>query len=465
MEKTVFVILALIVASIVILRLSKRARLTTESFLVANRRIPFTIGVATLTANWIQAPAILASGVLAYQSPYHFLAFICPNVFALVLMGLLAPGIQRAVPQGYTIPQFLGEIFGPGVRTLFFFSSLGALSLAVGYTFTGLRQWFSQQLGMQAPEIALVIGAAACLWVIPRGLPGAIVGDIIKISLIALGILGTVALVASHSMPVAETIVAGSASVSATWVFWSLGVPLAASLIGGPICNPDLGERAYAVDGRIVRRAYFSAAAIFGFAVLVFGSLGFLARYLKLELKSGQLPAFVVLETTMPEWVVLAVTIALVVVLAAALASILASAGDLVVIELYRRFIRPSASDRETIRWSRAFMFVPIIVGTYLASLEKVDLTVLLQSMAVVRGEAIIPIILAVFWPKRARGNYLFVGMLIAAIGGIGLMFYRPTDFLQVHGGAFAALFAVFVPLVLWLIAHGIERIRKPLAA
>lgn len=449
MERFVL-ILVLTVASIVVIRWSwTKTRPTIESFLVADRRIPFSLGVATLTANWVQAPAILASGMFAYQSPYHFLAFIMPNVAALVLMGLLAPGIQRAMPYGYTVAQFMGQVFGPGVRTLFFLSSFGALSLAVAYTFTGLRQWFGQQLGMGAPEVAIVIGIFACLWVIPRGLPGAIVGDVVKITLAAAGMIGTMTLVMNSHLPPAAALFV-SESVSPIWVFWSLGIPLAASLIGGPICNPDLGERTYAVDARIVQRAYFSAAALFGLAVTVFGSLGILARHLHMQLTVGQLPAFAVLQASVPAWVTIAVTIGLVIVFATALASLLASSGDLVVVELYRRFIRPNASEHETIRWGRAFMLVPILVGTYLASLEKVDLSLLLQSMAIVRGEAIIPVILAVFLPKQGLGNFMFWGMLVAAIGGSTLTFYQPTLFLALHGKPLGALFAVTVPLIFW---------------
>src|SRR6185436_9817142 len=124
-----------------------------------------------------------------------------------------APGIQRTVPQGYTIAQFMGHVFGPGVRTLFFLSSLAALSLAVGYTFTGLRQWFSQQLGMDAFQVAIVLGIAACLWVIPRGLPGALIGDVVKVALIAMAVVGAAMLtIGSHvSM---ETALATPASLS-----------------------------------------------------------------------------------------------------------------------------------------------------------------------------------------------------------------------------------------------------------
>jgi Na+/proline symporter len=452
---------------------SKESQPTRESFLVSDRLIPFRWGITTVLANWVQAPALLLSGMFAYQGTWYFLVFLIPNVLALVLMGVLAPRIQDTLPRGYTLPQCMGEVYGAKVRTLFFFLAFMALVAAIGYTLTGLRQWFGTQLGISPMEMTLVLGAYAVLCVMPRGLQGAVIGDAIKIAVVGLLALGVVYLhvffVGAPAQLATEAPSLGM--LSPEMVFWTIGIPLAASLIGGPICNPDLAERSYALKRNIVRQAYFWAAGIFGLTVIVFGSLGILAKNLGMKIMSPSVPAFQVLQTggLSPE-ITIVVSIALMVILGAALASFLASTGDLVVIEFYQRFINPSASDQETIWFGRAFMVIPILIGTYIASIPKVDISIILQSMGVIRGETIIPVILAVFVGRSVSARAVFVGMLCGAIGGFLLTFGpllsesllgEKNLFLAAHGKPLGALFAVFAPLVVVACSFAVSNAKK----
>ncbi len=467
--------LVLVVFAVLVWYLSHQdGRPTVESFLVADRMIPLRWGIVTVTANWVQAPALLLSGMFAYQGVWYFLVFLIPNVLALVLMGILAPRIQDVLPRGYTLPQLMGEVYGDKVRSLFFFLAFASLVSAIGYTLTGLRQWFSSQLGISPMEMTVALGMYAMLCVMPRGLPGAVIGDAVKVGIVALLIFGVFCLhilfgEAVSMQPVMEN--SSPAGLSPGMVFWTLGIPLAASLIGGPICNPDLAERAYALQRDIVRKSYFWAAGIFGIVVLIFGSLGILAKELGMKIVSPSVPAFQVLQIdgVSPMFTII-VSMALLVVLGAALASFLASTGDLVVIEGYKRFIRPSANDAETIWFGRAFMVVPVLIGTYIASIPKVDMSIIVQSMVVIRGEAIIPVILAVFIGNMISSRAVLGGMLLGAIGGTLLTFGafftesflgEKIQFLITHGRPLGALFAVLAPLVVVVLSFVFSRIHQ----
>lgn len=454
-------IAALIVAAFFVWFFShQKGRPTIESFLVSDRMIPLKWGIATVLANWVQAPSLLLSGVFAYQGEWHFLVFLMPNVLALILMGILAPRMQKTLPTGYTMPQCMGSVYGGSVRTLSFFLALASLIFAIGYTLTGLRQWFSAQLGISPMEMTFVLGTYAILCVMPKGLPGAVIGDAVKMGIVVSLMLGVVCLHVFYGgmerlETVSETLPA--TGLSPGMIFWTLGIPLAISLLGGPICNPDLAERSYALKREVVRTAYFWAAGVFGFVVLVFGSLGLLAKTLGLKVVSPSIPAFQVLQGELPLEVTIVVSIALMVILGAALASFLASTGDLIVIEVYRRLIKPTASDRETIWFGRAFMGIPVLIGTYIASIPNVDMSIIVQSMSVIRGEAIFPFVAAVFLGRRVSGRSVFAGMLIGAIGGILLTFGASLSenflgvkipFLAVNGKSLGALFAVLAPVV-----------------
>lgn len=432
---------------------------TGESFLVADRDVGPLTGTLTLTANWVQAPAFIVSGALAYQGPYHFLAFLVPNVAAMVLMGFIAPKLQAMMHERnekwYTVPQAMGSIFGPGVRTMMFFSTFGALIFAVAYTLTGIRQWLSQITGVPAWETSVVIGALAFLLVAPRGLLGAMIGDKVKMALIGSVSIGVIYLLGTHDFVSQGPMIAMS-QMSPWEVLWFVGIPLGISLLGGPICNPDLAERAYAVQKRVVRMTYFGGGFLFGVAGLIFGSFGFLARSLGYKLAAGQIPMLTILRDVLPGWGIIGVTIVLLIILATALASLLASAGDVFSIEIVKRFFIPDADDRETVKWSRVAMLIPIIVGTYLTSFEKVDVRLLQESMSVIRGEAIFPLVFAMFLPFTFK-EHVFWGMLIGWTGGIVLTlgWIYPTGmiadilpFAKVHGKSAGALFALTFPLL-----------------
>ncbi len=457
---------ALMVATALVYWHSPRSTPTRESFLVAGRSIPLGIGAITVTANWLQAPAILLSGVLAYAGPWHFIAFWVPNVLALVVMAFLAPKVQDTAPRGFTTPQLMGVVYGSHVRSVYFGIVLITLTLAVGYTITGLQQWLTPQIRLSLHEMLMIIAAFALIWALPRGIEGIIPGDAVKVGVAALGTVLVIALHTQNGGGFTPIDVTRLDMVSPWFVFWTLGVPLAASLIGGPMCNPDLGERAFALDRKTVRNSYLLAALLFGISVAIFGSLGVLARQLALPVdRSIHLPAFTTLAHTYPS-LVLAATVGLVVVFVAALASMLVSAGNLFVNEVYRRFIKPDAPDRETVLVSRLFMLVPVLFGTYVASIPGADLSTILQSLAVVRGEAIVPMVAALFFPKAMSSRAVLLGMLAGAILGISMTYGHfvwlaltgfESPFWRIHGPPLGAVAAVLSPLVALVVERSVR--------
>lgn len=452
---------AILATTGVIYALTAHRAVTRDSFLVANWSLPVSIGAVTVAATWVQAPALLFSGQQAYTSVLHFASFWIPNAAALVVAAVLVVKIRERLPRGYTVPQFMGEVFGDNVRWLSFMLAFATLVLAVGYTLIGMRLWLSPQLGLPAWQIALLLGTAAFAWVMPTGLPGAIGGDRVKLSVVVVGVVGVVVLWTYWSVSGHAVVNAKPTDVpfGSWWVLWAVGIPLAASLIGGPICNCDLGERFFALDRSVTRRAYLIAACIFAFVVLCFGSLGFLARNIGVDVGNG-LVAFKLLAASASSPVVIAVTVCLAIILATALASFIASAGNLLTVELFNR-MRPGATQRQSLIASRIVMVVPIVFGTIVASQEQIDIGTLLRALAVVRGEMIIPIILAAFYPARFPGKHILIGMFAGLTGGVALtygamisknFFGVPLPFLEYNGAPLGAIFAVMAPLAVCIV-------------
>ena len=459
---------ATLVSTVIVYVLVWRNPVTENGILVREWSIPLALGATTVLANWIQAPALLFSGQQAFRSYAQFAAFWVPNSLALVIAAILAVHIREKLPRGYNVPQFLGSVFGGKVRWLTFLLAFTTLVLAVGYSLTGLRQWIVPQLGLPSWQVAVILGTAALVWVVPTGLIGAVASDRIKVAIIGAGAAGVFALWyywSSKGFHITSSTPTNTPTGS-TWVFWSSGVVLAASLIGGPIVNPDLGERFFAVEKRIVRRAYLFAAVLFALVVLVFGSIGLLAHELGIE-PGKSFPAYAVLEKTVPSGVVVIVSVGLAIILAAAIAAFVASAANLLTIELFHRASSDTVSRKVSVR-SRLLMIIPIVAGTAVASQDTIDIGTLLSALAVVRGEVIVPIIVAAFWPTLVPGGYVLAGMLTGLAGGVvatytGIVakngFGIDLPFWLYNGPPIGALVAVFVPLGFILIGGVAKRL------
>jgi len=437
----------------VVYRARGETSVTTESFLVANRNVGLYLGVVTTAACWIQAPALLASGSFAFTSGYHFLVFWIPNVLALIIPAFLLPKMQERLPKGFTLPEFMGASFGGSVRSVAFVLQFLSLIGIVAFTLTGISQWLEPLVTVPASTIAIVLVSCSSLWVLTFGIKSALVTDTIKILFIGIGLALVFSLWWTQS-PLPQNEVHAWNKVDPWSVIWLTGIPLAIALVGGPFTNPDLGERIFALakSPTTLQKSYLGAAALFGIATLGFGSLGFLAYYVIPEKFTG-FPAFALMKQFASYEVQLLISVGIAIILMAALGSYIASAGDLIAIEVYRR-ASSRTSDASIVLASRVSMMIPLIAGTFLATLPGVSVPKLLESLAVVRGGMIIPVLIAVLRPQSVAGAPIAIGMACALLGGVGITyssFVITEPYMVQNARPLGALFALLCPLVFWV--------------
>ncbi len=312
------------------------------------------------------------------------------------------------------------------MRTLAFISSLLTLAVVIGFTLTAILPWISKQLALPSFTIAVGLCVLAFLCVVPRGLVGAVrFLDVMKFTLISCGMIGILIIDVLLWGPSSEVIVSRAHSINPWLVIWFVGVPLAASLLPGGICNVDTATRAYAVQKSSVLKAYLGGALFFSAVILDYGSTGFLAQSIGIEIGQKQAPLLVILTTQMPTAVVIIVTLALLAILVAALGSLLDAASTLFSVEVYRRLINPQANDRQMILWGRLGMVGAVTLGISIAYFNF-DLTRLLESLAVVRGPMLIPVIVTRYAPRLVSGRAVFTAMIVGSFGGAVLMFAGP---------------------------------------
>lgn len=468
MDSRIGLLIGVVIATLIVFVFSRsRARQSLDLFLVADRKVPFLLGSVSVSANWVQAIALLVSAQFAFGSAYNYWTYVITGTLAYMLFGILAPYIQERMPSGYTVPQFMGEVYGPSVRFLYVLSSVGACLFVITITMTALQQWVTQRFGISRGEASGLIGFTAFAWVVWRGMPSAIIGDCIKVFLVTIGIVWALALEAHSPNGGYASLVETLSATGSPWDLWFAGIAIGVSGFGGAVTNPDVCARGYALKRSSVRNAFFVGAAFYAVTVLAFGLFGPMARQLGLNVSGVQSPALAVLLSVAPEWVDV-VTVAIVVILIAALASMLESAGDLFGIEVFRR-ARPRSSDTTTIWWSRGFMFASLLFGVGIA-IWNPRLVEVQQSIAVVRGEAVVPLVLAVFCATIVPRAYVFWGMIIAWVGGLGFtlgnllsesIFGTSVPFLATNGRPIGALVAIGAPLLTAVIAVTVRKFQS----
>ncbi|MGA9321070.1 MAG: sodium:solute symporter [Xanthobacteraceae bacterium] len=80
----------------------------THDFIIADRKVGFGFGVGSVIAVWTWAMAVMMSSAMTYQWGLSGLFwFVVPNGFAVIAMIPFARILRRNMPQGYTISEFV----------------------------------------------------------------------------------------------------------------------------------------------------------------------------------------------------------------------------------------------------------------------------------------------------------------------------------------------------------------------
>ena len=83
-----------------------------EGFLVANRSLKHWQAAFSIAISWVWAPAIFVCSIQAYEYglPGIFW-FTVPNVVCFFIFAPLAIKLRDALPEGYTLPEYVGTRF------------------------------------------------------------------------------------------------------------------------------------------------------------------------------------------------------------------------------------------------------------------------------------------------------------------------------------------------------------------
>lgn len=398
-----------------------------DAQLVANRRIPRQYVGIWMAIAFTWGATFFYAGQLAYTAGWLGLSFyLLGNGGGLALAFFLAPKIP--VPEKkYSIVEAMGERFSSKTGWIY---SIGVMGIQGGYALTlqFLAAAALLSFTMQADKTYTVLAAAAAMIipVIIGGIRSSAVLDLIKGSMMTVLIVilaplaiwkagGFGAVIGGLAGYVAPGL-ASSGSTSA-WLFAiTIGIPLVVSLISAGVIDQSMFQRYFSVNQTGARKLglpLVAGLAFFTLNILAAASLGFLAANssLGIHVDSVRIAGFAAMNTLVPTAAIF-FTITVIAAFVASGDTALNASSSVWAMDVYKKWWRPDATEKQVILAQRLSMVVFILIAAAIA-LTGVDMLTLTIAVGVFRSALFIPTIVAFVVDKRIIPD-VFGGILVA---------------------------------------------------
>lgn len=411
---------------------SQSGEWTRESFLVANRNVPWWLGGPSIAASWIWAGALFVSTQMAFEKGLAGIFwFTFPNVLALILFAIWAPKIKEKFPQGYTLPQFIREKFqSKKLHALylipFFFNQILAITFNV---FAG-GAMLSLLTGISLTTLIPILAGIALLYTLISGVRASIVTDMVQMILIIGGIIIIVPWAIMNGGGFAAVaggfggVTGALTNIFNPGVMFSLGIINSIGLISGTIVDQQYWQRTFALRTGHLRRSFTFGGILFAIVPILLGCLGFLAANpaLGVLIPSGtdmSLTGVLTVAHLLPH----AVTVIFVIIMMAGLSSTIDS-GISAASSLWVTDVQHKTRVIPTARWAMFFTTLAAVAIAYGAHfIDGIGLQHLWFLSISMVASVSVPTVIALYKDNLSVNGY-FWGILLAIIVGMPLFFY-----------------------------------------
>ena len=394
--------------------------------------------------------------------------FTFPNVVCFFVFAPLALRLRQLNPQGYTLPEFIDKRFGGhrGVHIaflcLFFGYQLAAIvsnSVAGGYLLHELSG-----ISVKLAIVAMVVVALSySMW---SGLKASVLTDIVQMTMV-LGlalIMVPLCVIAAGGM---QSVMTGLGGVDGThgsifdpWIAFSMGIPMTITLLSGPICHQMFFQRAMAVKEENVVKTFVYGGLIFGMVPITLSLLGFLAAAQvaggTMTVSDPQMVGAATIGHFLPKVALYAFAFMAFAGLCSTLDSALCAASSLGSVDVFKRYMKPEASDGQILRAARISMLCVAMLQTIVALLEPKILWVFFISGALAAA-GFFPTILSLYW-ERVEASGVLMAVAASLLFGMPLAVYA-----NLTDNPCLNVVATIVSVMLGLIVCAVSTIRKKL--
>jgi SSS family solute:Na+ symporter/sodium/proline symporter len=381
-----------------------RALRTGDDFLVAGRSLPAHVLVFTLLSTWIGSGSLFGGAGLGYRSGFSALWQAAGAWVGIALIYFIAPRVRRIAQ--YTVPDILERSYGAQARVLGTITTVIAYTTIAAYQFRGGGRLLNLVMGVD-PRVGAVITAVFCIaYTALAGMLSVAYLDVFNGVMMIVGVGIAIVYLVGHAggggaaldalRPEQLTLFGTMSPADALGLF----LPTMFLLLGEANMyqkffsarDENAARRAVLgwIAGTIVVEALIVAVGVFGSAVL---------------------PG---LDTQQSEAIVVRVAVDVLpglfggLLLAGAAAIIVSTANSMLltpatslVHDIYRRFVRPSATDRQMLVYTRAAVIALGAIAFLIGNFFPTILAMALWAYTMY-GAGVTPALLAALVWKRA---------------------------------------------------------------
>jgi Na+/proline symporter len=397
-----------------------------EEFLVVKRRLGVFRGAFSIAAAWIWAPAVFVCSLKSYtQGLPGIFWFTAPNILCFFTFAPLAIRLRKIFPHGYTWPDFIHYRFqgnlGAQITSLlvYFGYQLGAIIIncVAGGTLLHILT------GVDIHLTIVLMSLTALVYSLISGLRASVMTDVIQMILILFIAIVIVPWVihAAGGLGVLRSGLGGASgnfrNVFDPGVAFSFGIATTFGLISGPIGDQVFFQRTFAARPNALLRIFVVGGLVFGIVPIVLSLLGFVGAapsvQAQLTVTDPQMIGPIVVAHFLPKIALMAFCVLAFAGLSSTLDSTYCAVSSLGSIDVFRRYIKPDATNGETLLVARATMVIFAVIGTGIGLLQPQLLWVFLVYGALASA-ALFPTVFSLFSERlTAQGVSWALGLSI----------------------------------------------------
>ncbi|MGI0060842.1 MAG: sodium:solute symporter family transporter [Nitrosotalea sp.] len=418
-------------------------RRTFEWFSTAGRNVKTGLIASSVVSAWTWAATLLQSSTVAYEygigGPFWYAAGASIQV---VLFAILAIEIKRKAPNSHTFPEIINIRLGKHAHKIFLMFALLTNTIVTAMLILGGAAVLNSLTGVNIYLAVFLIPVGIVIYTFFGGLKATFLADYTNTIFLFLVVLVFVAAIYFTSQPIGGiegmyhklvNVAAikpiqgnsqGSYLTMASNGALLFGIINIVGNFGAVFVNQAYWQRAIAARPRsIVPGFLIGGLGWFAIPFTLATTLGLSAVALGITLSPAEIGSGLVAPTVAVHLLgelgaILVLAVIFTAVTSAGSAELVA-VSSLLTYDIYRTHVKPAATGRELMRFSR---LVILIFGVGMGLIASVlfnwgiNLEYLYLAMGILIGSAVAPIAFSILWRKTNR-----MAAIIAAIGGLVL--------------------------------------------
>ncbi|MGI6681073.1 MAG: sodium:solute symporter family protein [Bdellovibrionota bacterium] len=441
-----------------------------DTFLVANRSVPWIFNGLSIAATWIWGPALFLSSSQAFTSGYvGVFWFLLPNFTCFYIYIFFAQKFKNYLPYGYTLAEFMRKKYKNNTTVHFTYILLILLCQITALVLNSVigAKLISMLTGINTNVVILLIIAITTAYSLISGFQASIITDCFEMIIIYAFIIIIIP-IAIYKTGGIETIrnniggLHNNINLLDINTIKYFAIPSFITLWTGPITDQMFFQRVMGSNKNNVTKSFLSASLMYiivPFALSLLGYIGVeLFRSGKILLNDEQLIGGIVISSLFEKFVISFYCITILAGLCSTIDSALCATCSIGYVDIYETYLKKNKK-LSAINISRLFIISIAIISTIIAFL-KPNLKAMFFIIGTIRAAGFFPTILTLFGKLSlpiaipfAIGSAIFLSLPLSIYSNL----HNIEDLVII-----SSLSALIFPLIIFYVGYIInKRIRR----